>query len=1033
MPNVDKTVAPVFLDTGFENTIEGLTAFEGSTDAEESGPSDAADRDLLGSDDALIQSSVVATETPVSEGDGSDENGSVVFTYEVLGNLESFSAIDSPAVVEAQAEMVRVEAAPEHGSNELRPSTDLTGKSVEAPVTQSNDTIVISVTTNTELHGAIKELTKTGGGTIYVETNDNVYGINQYKTGSDDGLIRILPADPDNPPTFYQVSLSSCKNFSIEGMNFDSSDHYKDRSGHVDDVNIMSSTGISIIGNTFESVAEGFYDGEGEGRRGEDLGTIRSSSDVVFADNTVAGYFHGLALINTTGVQYTGNQTSGLQGDPLRMTGVVDTLIEGNSFLAVLGSTQEINHSDMIQVWAADYTEQTTENLVIRGNYFNSSGGPATQTIFILNELHDEGGEDFRNIVIENNTIINGHVNGVTVYYADGVEVHNNTLLWNPNAVMKTAASSNGQTSEPGIRLYDVSEANVTGNITENIYALGARVEDNALINYETPSADGYYQKHFVNLGGDVALRDVMLLVDSPWAGVVGSSQVQPDGTPQAEAGEAMAVMRQLTHVGHADLITYDASLSYGEEGYLSEEDARFLWRFEDGTELEGVTVTRRFDSYGEKAVTLLVETTDGARDVLTRSVTLVDDLLLSIDFETGVMDHSSFVSEMRAYGEDGLSEGVFHLDGDNGVVIDRDNAQFANLQTFTLKLSMQLAAEGNDGVFLHRHKGMEGLVEADGSIVFSLATSEGWFTVRSDAGLLQDTGWHDIAVTFNGFDGGLKLYLDDALIGQYVEATGATQALHSYDLRLGNTWGRSIQAAVDDVSFRQAVEVPGAEAPVSETVQDAVSFIDGALMQGDLFAFDFDDAVITDVSGQNTATALHGAETLAGSPGDGYLDLGGDAGLQINRGAAHLKALESFTIGLSLKIEEAGNDGVFLHQHKGLTAEVLSDGSLSLGLATSEGWFTLITEGAGITDTDWHRVLMSYDNNADQLQLYLDGNLAAVAEADGTAFLQSGSYHLNLGNTWNASLQAHMDDVAMSSMVFDSAMAEVDYAGLLV
>lgn len=153
---------------------------------------------------------------------------------------------------------------------------------------------------------------------------------------------------------------------------------------------------------------------------------------------------------------------------------------------------------------------------------------------------------------------------------------------------------------------------------------------------------------------------------------------------------------------------------------------------------------------------------------------------------------------------------------------------------------------------------------------------------------------------------------------------------------------------------------------------------------------------------------------------------------MQINRGADHLKALDSFTIALSLKLDDIGADGIFLHQHKGLIAEVLSDGDLSLGLATSEGYFTLITDGMGLTNSDWHRVLISYDNNADQLGLYLDGELAAVAEADGTAFLKSGSYHLNIGNTWGDSLDASVDDVVMQSDAVDSAMVEYDYTGFL-
>ncbi len=901
----------------------------------------------------------------------------------------------------------------------------------------------VSVSNSHELYWAVQSLSQTGGGTITVQNAGTAYSLNAFKTGSDTGLIRVVAEDPDNPPVFTELRITESRNISFEGLTFDSSAVHQTRASYVDDVNISKSDNIAIIDSTFRSVADGTYTGAGSATIGENLGQVRESANFVFSGNTVSHYYQGLALRDSVGSVVSGNTFSHMQGDGLRLTGVQDTLVENNVFQSFFGTTQVVNHSDMIQLWSADYNKVVTDGLTIRGNVFNSTDGLGSQTMFLGNELARAGiGPNYGTIIVENNTIYNGHLHGVAIYNTDMAIVRNNTLLWDTDALMYTDSTSPGENHAPQIRLYDVADGIVTGNVASNYHAPGIDVSDNAVLNYTTTSSPNHVSHHFVNVGngGIVDLRDLEMRPDSPWAGQYGAGAVKPgDGD-----GQAVAVMTQQADISDPFLIHYSAALSRDGGGATIPDDALVRWTFADGTVLEGVTVQHRLPTHGTHDVMLEVILQDGARDAISRVTRIDDPVLLRLDFDGSIGDGSSYDSAVRVSGATELVEGIsgtaFRLDGSSKVIVDRSNDHLGPLDSFTLLLDLrQLPEDDRGGVFLHRHKSMTGEITQAGALKFGMHTTEGWFTVTSAAGVVTRDTWHGLQISYNGFDGGLRLLVDGTEVAHAPEISGTLLATKTHSLVVGNTWSASIKADIDNVTLlASATPITHPAGPAMDPLEEAgpsaapMPDIIGPLAAADMLLFDFDDDQVTDLSGHATRINAGEATLVDGVQGGGLLlDGSGRSGdVQILRGADQIGPTDSLTIGVSLK--QDGKAGVFLHMHKGMTAEVTANGAVKFSLETTEGWFGVTSAANVISEDTWHRMLVSFDDAADSLSLYVDGVLAAQTEASGLALARSGTYHLNMGNTWGGSMVGVLDDLAMAGVVLDADAAAHDHMAMI-
>ncbi|WP_136637781.1 LamG-like jellyroll fold domain-containing protein [Pseudooceanicola onchidii] len=931
----------------------------------------------------------------------------------------------------------------------------------------------ISVYTNSELSSAINKLSQAGGGTILVHNSEEAYSVQKYMAGSAEGVIRIVAADPEDPPQFDLVKLVSSQNISFEGLKFDSS---ADVEGYQTDLTILKSDGISFINNTFASYSNGLNDGLGTNLVGHSLALFRDSDDLTFSGNTVTGFHQGITVINATGSEIASNDFTKLTADAVRLSGVQDTLIEGNSFYDFYGSVGAANHDDMIQVWSAPYNTQNTENLTIRDNYFNSGDGAATQTIFIKNEVYSQTGVAYENIVIEGNVIYNGHSHGITIYDTVGVQVSDNTLLQNSDSLMYATANSTGSNSAPTINLYGVTDGVVTGNLTTLIRADGHVVTDNILINYDNPAAANYIGNHLVNWTGqgDVDLRDLRFTPDSEWNGLYGAEATQGG----QQSGDLTAVISQQVTPGDVSLISYDAGYSYGPDGALDPTGTTYNWTFSDGVVMQGRIVTRDYAEAGEYSVELTVSDGGTSASIL-RTTEVADTNLLKIDFEGGIADVSSHGAKIWVEGAEGTAEGQsgvgFHLDGTNEVHVDRGESHLKNLMNFSLSLSLARDVGGAAGTFLHIHSGLNVKITDDGAVYVGMSTSDGSFSAATEAGLVSDADWHRISISYDGMTGGgLQVYVDGVLQAETTEASGALKSGGGWDLVFGHTWGNSLQGRLDGISLiaepmdsdeaeldylvsigeasepeptpepspelsLEPAPEPGPTPEPEPTPELDFSEVDMPASTGGgaegivldtpdtskntlstLLKLDF-DTDFADRSLYESELRSSGREGLNGAGGY-HLSRWND--LIIDGSNGQLQGLGDFTIALDLKRDVGGAVGTFLHQHGTLNAKITSDGRLDVKIATTNGSFQAQSEKGLLSDSDWHRLAISYDSKGG-LKLFADGVLVAENTSANGSLNSTGNYDLVLGQTWSYSLQGTVDDL----LIVEGAATEADAA----
>ncbi|MQQ09574.1 PKD domain-containing protein [Epibacterium sp. SM1979] len=679
----------------------------------------------------------------------------------------------------------------------------------------AQDNLVLTVSSSAELSAALATLQDTGG-TIQVTASDTPYVLTAYQAGHADHRITIQAADPETPPLFDQIKLTSSHNITFDGISFDAS-LANDVAGR--DLQLYSSWGITFANSSFKGTATGYYSGAAGEQAGGSFAYVRGGGDVVFENNAFTHLQHALTLSDVTGATVRNNDISHITGDGVRLSGVVDTTVEGNNFHSWFGSSHSINHDDMIQLWSSANNALLTQNLIIRDNILNASGPVATQSIFLRNEELSSGGA-FQGITVENNVIYNGHPHGVTIDGADDVRVAQNTLVWNPEAALS------GQSNAPTIRLNAVNGAEVLNNVTTGVVldgVTGLEESGTLAVVYDDPNEETAVQALFANAatGGALDLVDLRArpgsLLETSGAG----SDLIATAT---ETPGVHAVLSQDVAIQNSFLVHYDATLSFQNAGLPLPETASFLWTFADGSTSTEPTVSHLYDATGDFAVTLAV-TANGETNSITRTTRVETDVLLDWDSENPFQDTSTFDTALTVVvaeepntqpqddigSESGTYDTGFRLDGDSKIKTQRlGEDHLVSFDRLTLDLMLNPDA-GDDGVFVHRHGGFQAQVKKSGSLEFRVETEDGLFVVETADNAVRGDQWQRITLVFDGADetGHLSVYLDSELA-----ATGAASGNIHTDVRhsitIGNTWNKSLTGSVDDVTLYGSAKTEG-------------------------------------------------------------------------------------------------------------------------------------------------------------------------------------------------------------------------------
>lgn len=670
---------------------------------------------------------------------------------------------------------------------------------------------IILVSSSAELLEALK--TCTGGETIKLAAG-TYDPLTMYKGNTKvdfASTVTITSADPDNPAVLTGLKVTDASELTFDGLVFD----YTYQAGDALSARAFAaytSTNIAFKNSLFTGdVASGHSETADGYASGRGL-TITGSTGVTVENNEISGFYIGLTIGTSDDITVSGNNIHSLRMDGMNIFDVQGIVIEDNYIHDFIGSVTAGDHCDMIQFWSTNTTRPSTD-IIIRGNILDIGNGTYTQSIFMRNEAVDNqgGGSDmyYQNILIENNTIYNAHLHGITVGEANGVVISNNTLIQALGSDPRLDNSAEA-VRRPGIKVAATS-SDVT--ITDNI--LDGRIRDadgedwivtgNLFIQNQNSSGAGYYTEIFVvssltqgaSGGHSYILKDI-------YTGL-GSVAVQPD-TDTHTVSARFDVFSNMS--SRSDLL-FDASVSLGVDGAALPEGTLYLWTFADGTTATGPLVAHHFAPRGLHSVSLRIELPDGTVANASAVLNNAPENIVTFDASTGLMalgpeETRKFVDKNgvvvaatpdagRGTGEETAQTGIeLAATGQSAKINRADLASIFSSDNMQIDMTLKAAATGAAaGEIFRLHTAFTAVIETNGALKFTLTTEDGTTsTLRSSGMSFLDGQAHSLSIIYDGMAGSVILIVDDIAMGM-VSAGSKLAPVASWNMTFGNPWGQ--------------------------------------------------------------------------------------------------------------------------------------------------------------------------------------------------------------------------------------------------
>ena len=646
------------------------------------------------------------------------------------------------------------------------------------------------------------------GGTILLEPLAGGYTINLSGRGHLTETITIRSQDLDNKATTAQIRGFTARNFVIEGIEVDNTDESV-AGTEIIGIDIGSnSTNITIRDVTMRGYAAGYFNNVGDASPGAKFGgkmaEVRSSNNITFQRIDAQDYSWGPRFWDANDCNLLDSRIDNCGWDHVRLVGVQNMTVSGNQIIKnTHATTFDRNHGDLIQVWTPGATQRTS-NLTIENNFLYSDDIHSAQAIFIGNEAFPgDANYEHETINVRNNTIWGGDNKGITVSGTNGTLVENNTVLHNRFATKRSNTGAGPTNSRPPIQFQSTRNGIARDNIAGS-YSLGAENTDTGNITFESrdTAASDFDGANFVNVTnlGQVDLRDMKIMPGSAWIGK-GSPASQPQG--------AVTVLTPIVRIRETSNGTWEfsAALSRDDGGLLSGQTGfTYLWTFADEATATDATHSRTFSTMGRQDVTLRITASDSSFAEITRSFSVVDPVLLALDFTDGIVDTSSYQTSLTGGAAsllvagrsgDGLRIGVT-----DKVRIPKANTRFSGLSEFSIELDVKVDNLGQTGQLIDQTGGLVVTVNStDGDHVRAGAFLDGaWVTVQSASDSLT-TGWHTIKFTYDG--SALRLFLDGVQVAT-TAATGRTTFTPPQDLFFGTFNGGIVNAVLDNITIKR-------------------------------------------------------------------------------------------------------------------------------------------------------------------------------------------------------------------------------------
>jgi PKD repeat protein len=703
---------------------------------------------------------------------------------------------------------------------------------------------VISVSSLSGLYSALANAK--GGETIALAGGE--YG--QLNLGTKAGFSRDFPsnvtitsADPDNPAVFSTAVLREVDNLTLDGLTFDYSFapgdalHYRPFAvSHSSNVTIRNSTFDGDVATGVSSADDGY---------GYAIGlSVRFSSGVVLEQNEIQGFHRGMVVADSQQITVSGNDVHSIRSDGMNFSQVRDVAITDNWIHDFKAAPDSGDHRDMIQFWTAG-TTTASENIVIRGNRLDIGNGDFTQSIFMRNELVDTGkaGAElfYKNVLIEENVITNGHLHGITVGETAGLTIRGNTIL---HADGRDVDEMDSPVEIPRINVKTTStDVTITGNAVASINGhagqAGWTVGQNAFVQDQDPKAAGYYGDEFIS--SSLAPGADPIAVDGGLLDALGAGAAETRAPVALSENGITPMFTVTTDPGDMARVVFDATATLEGAGKLP-PGTQFLWQFGDGKTASGAIVAHHYADAGNYQAKLSVILPNMAAYEATSSVKIADPTVLILGSGRFVaMDDAGNPVLLAPDSDIGAGGLAIAAKGVAATVAREHVRDILGADEFSIDLTLKAAGGASAGEVFRLHTSLVGSVDNKGNFQLS-AWSEGGAETRllSSGVNLADKKAHAIAITYE--DGVLALSIDGKIVD--TEAmVNPLQGISTHALSFGNPWGKANFAGVIS-SFE--VSAGAADFPPVGTTE-VLQSLDGLVAMASFDASDdlWDDAGI--------------------------------------------------------------------------------------------------------------------------------------------------------------------------------------------
>lgn len=873
-------------------------------------------------------------------------------------------------------------------------------------------------------------LSKAAGGDR-IELSGGDYGDLLISKRTPAAEVTIAAKDPETPPRFSSVLVVDSKNLTFDGLDIKltptkdtvewSSAFRVDGSSNIALVDSTVTGGDSVAG--IDPNAPAGSQGS-KGILGYPIGNglmINWSSDIRIEGNDISNFTSGIRVGKVDGLEVRDNEISDVRKVPLGGGEVSNVVVADNHFHSIKPWKfgPDGDHGDHIHFYTSTKQAGPSSNITISGNFLAEGEGTSVLGIYLDDNANHKG---FRNVVIEDNVIHNGDMQGMRMEDVVGLQIRSNTMLQSSGSLFDAPIIYLAEGTRDVVIDKNIISG-IAGPALSNVTANGISILDNVTVQTHVPQAANYVGRLFVNAHTDnPTLADLTAKAGSMVAGY-GAEATQQDGL-------APHIVER--HGDGLDLSSHDFAIvgSIGASLAKTAAPTKVVWDFGDGSAAAaGVELIHTYARPGTYVATATV-TSGREVQVLQKVVEVASPIALEASFNGGIKDTSDAPHAAKTVGTVRLEPSAMgssvRLVGDRATVGFKSAADMQNNDEFSVSLGYKkdAGAEGLGGRLFYF--GSLGTLDVTGDgLSFRGSTSKGEPVMLSATKLgLRDQDWHQVTFTFSKEDGSAILYLDGREVDRVDGLKGSQPTLNGHDFQLGNPYGPNLKGLLDNLSFVRAALTP-------DQVEDHHSnFEKGAVTdfrsppgtkvvtpneeptpeRGGMFDESWHGFVL-DVTDPAMAKFLRGATATPTADGVKVrFDGDGDC-IHIGRRSEY-EASDQIGFSVNFSREEGATGTERLVWNHGKLGLTLKDGGLVMEVRGADGKLKAFNfRDLGLDDIDSHNVTVMLDDRADRLQVVVDDRV--ILDKRGIDFeVNSGQeWGWMLGTPWDRHFNGDITD----------------------